>query len=386
MSGRWRTGLGLIAWVATLPLLVLATALLRQSDVAGDQSLTLRMDRLVLAKGVGAVVDGAFQISALDDDGTALVAARLDAPLAPDFAYVAYQVENVPLNVDLVFFWRTQARPDRLRFLTLYPPASGSDRRRLSDHRPWRGQLIEAGLALFPKPQVAPALPLSGPVIVRQLELRGESLGDSVRALFSDWRAFRSWTLASTHWVGGDRRDYPEPSAVMVAAIWLALGLIMAGLFRARTAAMIMVFAAWLSLDALWVRNLLLQRAATATVYAGLDWSERHDRVFDVALLSFTEAFKATRIAGDDRVFIAAPSRYVGLRAAWHLLPLNVFNHMPGFDRSGETLLRAGDLLMFIETTPDRVGDVLTLGDSRLLVREVWRGDLGRVLQVTGPA
>lgn len=321
---------------------------------ASAEVLVLNPSTLSAVRGTGGPVETGWALSQVNAQGQALATLPVSDAPASDYAHVRYRVRNFPPNSDLVLFWVTKENPGRPGFLDLHPPAVARDMTfRMTGRRGWEGTITEIGLAVFPLSQVAAPSQLMEPMEIEALSLLPATVGTSVAAMVTEWRAFRPWSFRSINSLRDSPRLRIEPSPVgFVATCALVCALILAwfpglrlGFMRS---ALLCVLVGWIILDLRWQLNLNQQNNQTKKTYAGLSASESSARMGDYDLVGLIE--KVRPVIKDDpktvRIFIATQTPYLALRAAYHLAPMRAAPFMPGENRGGAAIVAPGDYVL----------------------------------------
>ncbi len=281
---------------------------------------------------------------------------------------IRVQAESVDLvSVDLTgahlrhqtLFWRAAANPDALVSRSL---PVGSGRRFLRDDPDWHGEIIEAGLVLYPN--------ATAPLSLGSLRLEAATPATLLRLVVNDWFTPVFWTQASIN------RTYlgaPSPlmSLPVLAGLWvLFTGITLSLLSGARpTQAPLLAVAAlaWLLLDLRWLHNSYHQAHLTRMHYANASDDQRDalDLGDDAALVTLAREARAALGQEHAKVLVMAEGddqRFALRRLKYALLPHAAYLHN---GRVPRRLADAMDAMVLLSDT----GDAYAAGCSSRLQR-----------------
>ncbi len=212
---------------------------------------------------------------------------------------------------------------------------------------------------------------------------------------YTQWMFYEGWQAWSPNTCAGLAGIEPVRFRAPVAGVFLVLGLVLYAVwlatvrggrrFDARIAAGLFVVA-WLLLDIPWQITLLRRLGSTCSVYAGKSLQEKAQSGPDAGLYRLCQSIKARVPVDSTRMFIAAPNRYVGLRCAYRLYPINVMWRRGGPELPAASCLRSGDFILV--TAAENVhlrsdGTVLRWdGDQTVRVALVLSDKLGALFRV----
>jgi hypothetical protein len=272
----------------------------------------------VLARGTGGLEANEFVITAGDASGGALVTVETDFRSA-DYPVIAWIATDVPDQADAHLIWRSDYAPARINSAALAIASGRLLPVALARDPNWVGRIRGLGLAINGS--------LPQPVHIREVAAKPmgaiEVGGDRVR----EWLAFEGFSGSSINNVtgGADVQSLPLPllvatSMALAALVWF--GFARRTRHRAALPAVVatLFVAGWLLADTRWAWDLARQVRATARLYAGLDWRERHLAAEDGSLFAFIEAVRAKLPAVPVRVFMSADAHYFRGRGAYHLV------------------------------------------------------------------
>ncbi len=221
------------------------------------------------------------------------------------------------------------------------------------------------------------------------------TLASQFAAILSEWTRADGWTGRSINFNQGAARDGRVPP-VPVMALWIGLGSLLFALmnppwrgFRSLLPYGLLVIAGWLPLDLMWQQDLIARLRQTASIYAGLDETERQLAGPDRALYAFLREVRGHLPDSSARVFIlgADPTGSTIGRARYHLLPHNVSLGLadpPSVDQA-----HPGDFLLVLspmrQVRFDRERGLLIAGNAQLPVEPVYTDNAaGELFRVRG--
>jgi hypothetical protein len=293
---------------------------------------------LTLPRGSGGAVNNELVVTGTDAAGQVYIAAVTDLR-ARDYATIAWNARDVPLDADVHFIWRTDYAPKRIFSLPVTVEAGRLLPVVVASDAGWLGHVT--GIALAVRGAVPQPFVISG-VAAKPSGALGV-LEDRAR----EWLAFEPWSGTSINIIAGgdDVQALPLPLLLAVSIALAAAVMLLLRRFRPAAVATnvaaaiaIMFAASWLVLDARWTWNLARQVQATLAQYGGKDWRGKHEAAEDGALFAFIQKARAELPAAPVRIFVASDTEYFRERAAFHLYPHNVYaeprrNVLPAPDR-----------------------------------------------------
>lgn len=148
----------------------------------------------------------------------------------------------------------------------------------------------------------------------------------------------------------------------------------------------VIIFTAWVALDAFWQWRLWQQLDATRARYASLGSSEKPLASEDAVIARLTDRARDVIDNPEQRVFIASQSDSNGMRAAYYMSPFNTYWHRHGKELPETKYLRTGDYILIVRPSTvlynREAGRIrLPLGEE-LDVIEKYADDSGLVLEV----
>jgi hypothetical protein len=280
-----------------------------------------------------AVEDGdKLRVGAVGDDGNALQSMPLDSIHARDWPILRYRFDGFPRTLELSLVFRRADAPGNVQAITVPWPGAGwqtVDLRRLPA---WRGEIVELGFAEYATAQLVPPSVAFRPFAFDRAELAPLSWRGGLAALTTSWFAYVPWALLSVSALAPERASLGSASPIPVLMAGMLLSLLVAAPIlrwsrrKLWCAAGMAAVAAWVFLDARWLRDFQARHALTEHLYAGKPWGERQRLQPDQDL-----AFMAAQV-GDwldaqparQRILVASDSNYAFLRLIYLLLPHNV--------------------------------------------------------------
>jgi hypothetical protein len=299
---------------------------------------------LALTRGDGGIEGEALVVTAIDASGLALITLNANFR-SSEYPTIAWAAAGASEQSDVRLLWNTDYAPSQVNSVPLSVVSGGLLPAALAGDPNWIGHITGLALAIrSPLPQ-----PLRVFGVVAKPMGAVEIAGDRVR----EWLAFESWSGSSINTVtgGAEVQALPLP-LLIVAALFLAATLWYAQARRGTGIAALpwvlgsLFVIAWTVLDLRWTLNLARQVDATAAVYAGKDWRERHLAAEDGPLFAFMEKVRAKLPAAPARVIVVADADYFRGRGAYHLYPHNVYFDPRHNSVPAPSTLRSGDYLV----------------------------------------
>lgn len=281
----------------------------------------------------GGQLDGtALEVPVADDNGGALLIRNVDIADAAAWPVLRYRFQGLAPTLELVLLYRRADSPEDVRTVSLTRPRGATGTIDLSREKDWRGAISEIGFAVYPVAQSVPPAQAFQPFRLEAVEFWSSSWQGRLAAVATEWSGRRSWSLMSISALGPDNGSVRAPSPVLLLALGLGMTALLlgrlAGLSPARLLRVLGValLVAWLLLDLRWLRSLVDRHAATRQVYAGLDWSDRQQRLADGDVLAAANAVRAAlREDGADpdqvRLLVDAGTDFLRARLIYHLAP-----------------------------------------------------------------
>lgn len=332
-AAPWRhAGFGIALMLSWLVLLLWAAGSDWRAPWQPDSERVLAGSRFHAVFGHAAPDGQRLQVTAAAADFSALQTTELPELSAADFPLLHYRFADFPRTLELSLVFRSAEQPDDVQTVALPWPGRGTSAFDLSGVAAWRGHIIEIGFAQFATAQnVPPALGFQ-PFELVSARLSSPSWHGDLAALATDWLGAWPWSQRSVHALGREGQARQMQSAVLCAALAVAVAIGWAALLlglrgrRLLTVALMGVALAWLALDLRWQSGLLQRLQTTRTVYADVDAAARTGVVGDSDLQQAADEVRAL-IRGEPtqtRILVQAGGAYQWLRLMWHLLPLNV--------------------------------------------------------------
>lgn len=329
--------LGFAVAASLLVIAVMLVALAGRGSSPLTSPIVFSPSDLQTVLGVGALRDDAYVVDALSPRSEALVVRRGEVAGAGDASYLRYRLSGVPRNLEVFFAWRRADQGGALSFTRLPLVQDRDGLVALADHPEWGGSIVEVALYFVPAPQLSPRMPDPLAIKVAGWSLEPATFGSSLSAQLTRWFAFRPWSIMSISSLGYNK----DGDVIEGVSLQLLLGgvlvvsmLLIALLFRGargRRASLAgaVLFCVVLG-DLAWTRNLQRVHDLTRATFADTSADERL-RALPDGDLAVAIASVATRVDEPQtaRVFVHAPTRYLSLRAVWHLLPLNAYERAP---------------------------------------------------------
>ena len=361
-------------------------------------AVTVAPASAVLVMGEGAASANGLRLDRFSPVGEAFVVWQLDPLTASELPVLRYRIEGLPLNHVLMLAWRT-ADGEEAHYVRLQTPDGTLQHELLARYPAWRGEIVELALYMYPHPQTTAPAPFNGAVTVRHLSLQPDTLWHRLRVLASHWLAADPWNMMAISSLG-IYSDLSEPVrllpvvAALSALAWLAWSLATGS----RTLrdwvgrGLVVALVATLALQLLSLRNLALQRAATAAVFGELPQKEWSTQLFDAPLVAMIDQVRQQLPPpGRARIFTASDDRFFRLRMAWHLRPHNVLSGLPGADlrgRSAVRFIRPGDYIVAwrrADLVQQAERGRVAIAGQQVAVRLLFRQDDGGLFEVMPP-
>lgn len=295
-----------------------------------SQRIAMRGADFRVVMGGGAQDEDRLRIGAVGEERTALQSSARSDIEAAAYPLLRYRFEHFPRTLELSLVFRRADQPDDVHVVSL-PWPSGLAAFDLRSIPEWRGRIVEIGFAEYPTPQLVPPTQAFRPFTLVEAQLWSASWQGSFAALATDWFGNWPWSQRSVHALGRDTDTPRAGSLVLAIALGAAFVPLLAAVLFGLRGRRLVVFAAcvvgagWLLLDLHWQHGLAWRRDATRTLYGGLDWTQRAQRVADADVLDAARR-TAERLRDEPattRVLVQGGSGYTTLRLIYHLLPMN---------------------------------------------------------------
>ena len=284
--------------------------------------------------GSGRAQNGRLLVESAGEDFSSLQSTTLANLDAAQFPILRYRFDKFPRTLELSLVFRTAENPGDVQTISLPWPGSGVSTFDLGHVAAWKGAIIELGFAQFATAQNVPPAFGFKPFDLVSAQLCSDSWRGDVAALATDWFGAWPWSQRSVHALGREGDTPRDHSAVLTAALAVAIVIGWCVLFarlrgrRLLTCVLVCFALAWLALDLRWQSGLVQRLLATRTLYAGVAWPERARIVGDTDIEHAADDVRA--LLRDEprqtRILVESGSNYQTLRLIWHLLPFNVGN------------------------------------------------------------
>lgn len=338
----------LLGLAGSLGLLQLVIA--PQAQGAGDRTF----DLAAAAVGAGeARAQGDGLRVTLDAAGSARIGWPLDGLVAERYPFLHLALAEYPpeFSVTLIW-WNADRRQQEVHELETRP--RDSLLLAIREFHQWTGAQAALGLRFDGPPGAT--------LRVADVGLRGPGLLRELHAIADDWSGFTPWRRSAVNSHDGVTRTSPFYPVPMVAVLLvLALGACallskMRGGAAPPWSALGLVFlACWLLLDAKWQYELLQQLAETRRQFAGLTPEEKRAAGPDAQLYAFVRRARDLLEGPDARVFVSSSDDYLGLRAAYYLLPHNTYFELRDQPLPPRRYLHSGDYILVVQPSSTRL-------------------------------
>lgn len=308
---------------------------------------------------------------------------------AENYPLLSYRYAGESVGPMLKLVWRNAADPNNLKIAELNRSESGGGTLNMARHPAWSGSVVELGI-------YAVTLEEGETFALQEIRLRPYTWQGIISGHWSDWRAYRGWTVKTINFIRGTP-DSEALSPVPVAAAWCALSLlVLLALGRFTTggihpgAAIVVVLVPWLALDLLWQGELNSQRGETMRQFGGKNANEQHLADIDSHIYRYIHRLKTEVLPPDpSRILLLHNSRkhnFDRLKSQYYLLPHNVYNYG---DKPPKENLGTLDYILLLGETPDVVfepeGQRLRWKKRHTLAVELLDSDsMGQLYRVTG--
>lgn len=217
-----------------------------------------------------SLTEGMVRAEGVDAQGATRLFHSVAGLLAADYRYFAFDVDEVPTVSKLMLVWQG-SEGQGIAALPETPFGRGTiDLSRLDA---WKGSIESIGLVVMPTDYLSAAAVKESKFALRAAHFESAGWSASLRALASEWTAYRPWTGRSNNTGGTELAGGAGPSLQAFMMVWLLCALATLGLcvgwVRARTIALPLMCSACVILALLQVRQLAL-RAAVAHHAAAL--------------------------------------------------------------------------------------------------------------------
>jgi hypothetical protein len=224
---RW--GAAVVSWLLLVAAALAMSAGLRlDMPVLPDSTLELDAARLVAANATA--VDGVLRVRGADGNGTTLV--MQPAELDPGrFRYLTLRLDDVPAVLRGMAVWRVDGAFHATPLPGRFRAAATVDLRGVAG---WEGTPDAIGFALLPTDYLAAAATLDREFAFVGGRLESESWAGALRALSTQWRAYRPWNGRSNHTGGFELSTTPGPSLQLFVFLVLLVTLVAAAMAGGR--------------------------------------------------------------------------------------------------------------------------------------------------------
>jgi hypothetical protein len=307
---------------------------------------------------------------------------------ADNYPLLTYRYSGEGPGPMLKLVWRSAADPGSLLIAEINRSTSGAGTLNLGRHPAWRGGVIELGI-------YAVTLVEDEDFALQEVRLRPYTWQGVIAAHWSDWRAYRGWTVKTINFIRGTP-DSEALSPVPVAAAWVGVSLLILLVLGRLTgtvhpaAVIAVVLVPWLALDLLWQGELNSQRDETQRQFGGKNAHEQHLADIDSHIYGYVHRLKTRVLPADPaRILLLHNSKkhnFNRLKSQYYLLPHNVFNYG---DLPPKEPLGTLDYILMLGVNPDVVFEAdaqrLRWKEKRTLAVELVDSDpMGQLYRVTG--
>ena len=302
-------------------------------------------DNLGVVAGKGLKSTEGLVIQALNEQGFAIINSgrfRLDSR---HFNELVWEISGLAKSTKIRLIWTTRKHPRRLNQVELIHAGASKGHLKLVDTEGWQGLIGAIGLRIEDN--------LTEALIIRQLKLKTATpnIKQLVLELWNEWSYFQKWDERSINFIAdGSRKNMlyrPLPAVVFWSLLSFLLYCTIIFIKRRQLvwqSIIIFFLAGWLMLDMRWQWNLWRQNKITYDTYAGKTEEEKKLVGEDAELFLFAQEVKRRLPKQPVRIFVISSSpnsnsRYIRLRAHYHLLPHNVvsgFAFLPSPDQVGQ--------------------------------------------------
>lgn len=334
--------------------------------------------------GVASADADGLRVQALGPRALGLQSWRLGDPIsADDYRVLHYALNDFPRSMDLTLIFRRADLPGDVISVSLPWPGVNGAAIDLGLVEQWQGEIVEIGFSEYPSSGVAKLKLPFEPFTVVGVQLESSSWYGLLRALFTDWLAYRPWSLRSINVLGADMLIPHHHATLPIMALGLAGSLLLLWAIlgvrsraRALRIVVLVVAAGWLLIDARWMWVLAQRQQGTQMLYADKSWEQRKDLQKDADLMTFAARVRGMVQSMSDaqKVLLWAESRFEEGRLGYHLRPLNVALLYPGTESRH---LPEGILLL----VDDSKGRWKYAADSGDLHGPSWRFSAQRIYQ-----
>lgn len=309
----------------------------------------------------------------LDRSGEAALAADVSA-FAADYPFLQLDAGRLPIGMTAGLYWRGARRPSPL----FQRPAPATDVAGGLEipYQQWTTLVLPlAGLAHWRDEIRTLAIRFAGEpgetLVFQRMRLLPASMVALARAYSTEWLGYLPWDQTSINFRRGTGAGLLDVPPVVAALVVLALSLMALLVLTALgprprrldwRAVGMLGLVTWLALDLSWQWRLWQQLEDTRQQFAGHGGEERMRRAPDGALYGFIERVRPLISGEGARVFVVASPEYFGMRAAYHLLPINAIWRRGGPALPPASGLRPGDYVLTYGTDQlsyDPAGGVL---------------------------
>lgn len=273
--------------------------------------------------------------------GTTAVAAWPQVP-AGLASLSLIRCDCVPRRVDaeIHILWRRSDVSDKTFSARIDQELGQTQLLDLSSNPDWTGEINGVAIALRGYP--------GDILLIRGLSGRDDTLVNRIALEAADWGSFRAWDGQSINLtiVGARERAI---SPVLLVAIAIALGLLasrrMLGRRKLIAAATGAVLIGWIGLDVRWQLDLLSKLHSTMRQFSGESIEQRWAQGPDADIYLLAASVKRATHDPRQRVFVFGDEPYARGRAAYHLLPLDVYNDAVAGAFPNPKFIRPGDMI-----------------------------------------
>ncbi|MCR9103691.1 MAG: hypothetical protein NXI15_00240 [Gammaproteobacteria bacterium] len=374
---------------------VIFCATIIASDVPADgtQRVVIPAQQLEPIVGDASMARGRLKFSRFESQGGQhhAIAVWRGSVRAADYPVVVVDFATSNNNLAVNLTWKRADSPGEI-FSTEFSRGSlGPPAILMSEERDWRGTITEIGLyAIGPVP---------GPLNLGSFRLEPGGWSSTLRALVSEWTAYRGWTQRSINYLRyfpGEEGISPLPYIGLWPVLALLLMLVAGRWLRAVPpgpgAYVLVLVIPWLVIDLFWQHELRSQLQVTRDKFAGKTLEEKHQADDDAWIYNEVRRLRQDVLPPPPaRIIIVSSQRghnYERLKAQYYLLPHNVYNFGKGPRRSA---LRQGDYLLVMRGTWDPTFSVerQRLEWARrgitVIAREIDTSPLGKLYRLIDP-
>jgi hypothetical protein len=172
-----------------------------------------------------------LQVSGADANGISLLMQSVEPFEAGQYRHFSLALGEMPPVLRAMLVWRVDGELRVMPVPGLFHGGATIDLARVAG---WQGQIDAIGIALLPTDYLAAELTTQRRFVFERGSLASDSMGGALRALITQWTAYRPWNGRSNNTAGFELSATPGPSLQAFVAGLLAISLLLVSILGGR--------------------------------------------------------------------------------------------------------------------------------------------------------